>query len=384
MKNNLGIRSNDDNVIQDIIDEGDNLDVESASVTTDCRESDSQDGSRSTAPTSAGDGMLRCTGEEVDPRETKNEKGGNLPLENLLSDLSLDRPVSSGLAAFSQHDACVAADNNVIDLDTVDAEPSTHITDALGDFELAGPCIDPSPSLEAQPSAPPFRCKTEPNSTSSIFVGVKHGGKIHRWVPGSTITFNANCESFPDLPYATYAARCLERAANEWHKDDLGVQFRRVPDDKPAVFQLMYSSQAYSDDEVASAFFPSDPPAKRQLYVYGKAFSKDNHEWMTNAFCHELGHIIGLRHEFAQLHERDLPSKQLGKTNRLSIMNYFGHLSQFRIQDTDYDGVRRLYKLNKGEYHGYKLVDVKPTHYARISPPSLPQPSFHPNPRRTW
>ncbi|KAI1212556.1 uncharacterized protein F4807DRAFT_413505 [Annulohypoxylon truncatum] len=215
-----------------------------------------------------------------------------------------------------------------------------------------------------------YHCKTEPTSINSVYVRVRSPGLIYRWKPGSTITFNVNCDSFPSTTYREYAAASLERAAEERNKGKVGVRFERIADEKPAVFQLKYSDCCRCHpDHLAVSFFPRDPPSDRRLCVYGPAFEDALiHKHMADIFCHELGHILGLRHEFAQTcpkEQQDL-SVQLGKRNDSSVMNYFDHPGLFRIQETDYDGVRRLYESCNGGLDGYKIVDESPRPFAPL------------------
>ncbi len=51
---------------------------------------------------------------------------------------------------------------------------------------------------------------------------------------------------------------------------------------------------------LAEVFFPNDgDPNSRTLYVYALAFAEKHKKNPANFFSHEIGHITGLRHEFA-------------------------------------------------------------------------------------
>ncbi len=51
-------------------------------------------------------------------------------------------------------------------------------------------------------------------------------------------------------------------------------------------------------DTLARAFFPNAEDLNT-VFVYKRAFDPDTVNYQSNIFAHEVGHIIGLRHEFA-------------------------------------------------------------------------------------
>ncbi|OTA79525.1 hypothetical protein M434DRAFT_18017 [Hypoxylon sp. CO27-5] len=258
--------------------------------------------------------------------------------------------------------------NNVIDLDKVLAKPDVNISRALRRVDAA---LNHAPDFMNERDTPMYRCKTQAESINCIYLHVSSEDTIYRWEPESVITFNINCSSFPNSIYARRAAACLESAAEKWNVGNLGVRFERVADDTPAVFQLVYSAFHRRDPlRLADSFFPGDSWHQQHLCVYDLAFNKvkGNYDWLINIFCHELGHILGLRHEFAGTKELDEPSVQLGENNDSSIMNYFEDLSEMRIQESDYVEVRDFYR-SRGEYDRFKVVDVIPRCFTPLSRP---------------
>lgn len=67
---------------------------------------------------------------------------------------------------------------------------------------------------------------------------------------------------------------------------------------------------------LASAYPPNDAPLN-SVFVYQRAFQPDYKGVMKNVFLHELGHVLGLRHEFALEKETQLPAAQWGTKNPL-------------------------------------------------------------------
>ena len=75
---------------------------------------------------------------------------------------------------------------------------------------------------------------------------------------------------------------------------------------------------------LASAFFPD--AGRHELVIYPKMFSQSRRE-QVDTLIHEVGHIFGLRHFFANIRETAWPSQVFGTHKPFSIMNY-GHQSE--------------------------------------------------------
>lgn len=111
---------------------------------------------------------------------------------------------------------------------------------------------------------------------------------------------------------------------------------------------------------LASAFFPD--AGRHELVIYPKMFTQSRKE-QVDTLIHEIGHIFGLRHFFADIKESDWPSEIYGKHNPFSIMNY-GHKSE--LTEDDKSDLSELYKkVWNGELkniNGTRIVLVKPYH----------------------
>jgi len=62
----------------------------------------------------------------------------------------------------------------------------------------------------------------------------------------------------------------------------------------------------------------------------------------VETLIHEIGHIFGLRHFFANISEKEWPSEIFGTHSKFSIMNYGEHSM---LTHDDRDDLRRLYEL---------------------------------------
>ena len=149
-------------------------------------------------------------------------------------------------------------------------------------------------------------------------------------------------------------ARQLWEAAEFWNKLDIGVQFKYVSDWATADFALAYGGDQGS--VLAEAFFPNDTHLNT-LFVFRRAFDQDISNYQPNIFKHELGHVLGLRHEFAA---NEGGAVVFGPPNPNSVMSY-----NFppEIQQTDSEWTRKLYNSNTPignlpvkRYHPNKLA----------------------------
>lgn len=90
---------------------------------------------------------------------------------------------------------------------------------------------------------------------------------------------------------------------------------------------------------LASAFFPDS--GRHELEMYPKMFTQTRKE-QVDTFIHEIGHVFGLRHFFANISETAWPVEIFGTHSQFSIMNY-GALSELTTDDKD--DLRHLYQL---------------------------------------
>ena len=89
---------------------------------------------------------------------------------------------------------------------------------------------------------------------------------------------------------------------------------------------------------LASAFFPD--AGQHQLKIYPQMFAQSRKE-QIDTLAHEIGHVFGLRHFFADVKETAWPSEVFGTHSPFSIMNYG---SQSELTDADRADLKRLYQ----------------------------------------
>ena len=240
------------------------------------------------------------------------------------------------------------------------AIPKDEVT-ASASAEADGTCCaeeDPATGEKRK-----YSCVTQKgNSREQIYLG-QFQGRLCLWESGSKLNWTARMDGYPSRADAMYAAQQMFKACNAWNKA-LGGRIEFVYTDvfDDACFQLRYGDDM--GGVLARAFFPDDyKETLNDLYVYERAFQPDQKNMMVNTFAHELGHVLGLRHEHAQgavegtwgVAEdggegddgRVLESVLFGTKNPKSVMAYYQGMW---IQDSDAKALNEaLDKLTDGK-----------------------------------
>lgn len=138
---------------------------------------------------------------------------------------------------------------------------------------------------------------------------------------------------------------------------------------------------------LASAFFPD--AGRHELVVYPKMFTQSRKE-QVDTLIHEIGHVFGLRHFFANVSETAWPSEVFGTHRPFTIMNY-GNQSELTADDKA--DLKRLYQTAwiglLANINGTPIRFMKPFHTAGEPPESMVavgqiQTVFQPQPRATY
>ncbi|PNP40930.1 hypothetical protein TGAMA5MH_06796 [Trichoderma gamsii] len=202
-----------------------------------------------------------------------------------------------------------------------------------------------------------YDCITErfdPSSVASILVGLFT--EIPRWQYGSTVNFAAYAGGYPQPGDAKYAALRLWEAAQQWNSYDLGVQFAWVSQLEDAAFVLEYGGD--KGTVLASAFFPNSQPLNTLLVCKPALSEAKYRNILKNIFLHELGHTLGLRHEFALDPDRyEGGAVVYGSRNVNSVMSY-----KFppQVQQSDITDIKNFYKLQKLDGREMSIKDYTP------------------------
>lgn len=189
-------------------------------------------------------------------------------------------------------------------------------------------------------------------------------GFVPLWAEGVTLMwrFNeASMSQFRDPDEAKREIRSLWGDALLAWGDAAPVKFKETADVWD--FELVVrASDSCSPGgcTLARAFFPD--AGRHELVVFPRMFAQSRKE-QVDTFIHELGHIFGLRHFFANVSESAWPSVIFGTHHPFSIMNY-GHQSE--LTDADRSDLRTLYREvwegSRISINGTPIVAVRPYH----------------------
>jgi hypothetical protein len=225
-----------------------------------------------------------------------------------------------------------------------------------------------------------FRCDTErrghltPHGRSPLEIVVDASeGFVPLWEENTTLrwTFReSSLQAFEDPAAAAQAIETLlGKAVLAW-EDAAPVKFARQDDAWD--FEIVVRNADDCDISgcvLASAFFPD--PGRHELVLYPKMFEQ-NEEEQVETLAHEIGHVFGLRHFFAQISETRWASEIFGKHSKFSIMNY-GEDSKLTADDRK--DLKRLYELvwagQLTEVNGTPIRLMGPFHNSGSSPQSL-------------
>lgn len=172
------------------------------------------------------------------------------------------------------------------------------------------------------------------------------------------LTYAIDRASFNKAPPGVYASVVadMKSAAGEWVDacSSCGLSFTHLSAlDKGKTFtgaDFVVRYESHVTDVVASSFFPNDPPFRRTLVIAPGFFEMDYaHDGVLR---HELGHIIGYRHEHLRevsgcfLDPEDNNWRPIGEYDPKSVMHYLcgrGGNYELHLSDTDKQVHLKLY-----------------------------------------
>lgn len=148
-------------------------------------------------------------------------------------------------------------------------------------------------------------------------------GFIPVWGPNATLYYRFNESSMRVFQNPTAAKHAISElfgeALNLWG-DSAPVKFKEQEDnwDFELVMQPEKNCSA-NGCTLARAFFPDS--GRHSLALYPSLFEQSRKE-QVETLIHELGHVFGLRHFFAEISESQWPSVLVGTDSKFTIMNY--------------------------------------------------------------
>jgi hypothetical protein len=198
---------------------------------------------------------------------------------------------------------------------------------------------------------------SQPASTPSgeLLVMVSGGSPVF-WPRGEReLTYAINRATFPSENVYQLVVSSMQDAAQAWATacPECGVSFRHRaefdggPSPSSVTFDVQFDKTAR--DYIASSFFPNDPLYKRVLSVAPSYLTTTFDK--VGVFRHELGHILGYRHEHIRgisgCFQEDNSWKPMTDYDPHSVMHYYcggGGTMTFELSETDKAGHRALYQ----------------------------------------
>lgn len=193
------------------------------------------------------------------------------------------------------------------------------------------------------------------------------GGFIPLWAANTTLRWRFQPWSMAQFRDPDAARRYMRALIGEalllWGAAAVPVRFTEVSENWD--FEVVVSAQKKCSTRgctLASAFFPDS--GQNKLTIYPTMFEQSVQE-QIETMAHELGHVFGLRHFFAQITETRWRSEIFGTHQPFSIMNYGANSV---MTDNDRADLRALYRMvwsgALGDINGTPVRQVRPfSHY---------------------
>jgi hypothetical protein len=191
-------------------------------------------------------------------------------------------------------------------------------------------------------------------------VGITQGGKIVRWQDGLVLTYCVLQQTFSNGNQYQIVRDNMLQATGEWeatcgvkfqHRAELDNSDSLRPDGVLFTVRGIDAGGAF----IAAAFFPNDPPSRRRVLIDPSYFASDLRFNKVGVLRHELGHVLGFRHEHIRSGAPPAcPDEPVWGTINLtdydpqSTMHYFcGGVgsTQLAITELDKAGAQKVYGL---------------------------------------
>ncbi|WP_256003298.1 hypothetical protein [Pedobacter deserti] len=154
------------------------------------------------------------------------------------------------------------------------------------------------------------------HGADKLTVATTSAGQFAKWPEGYVIKYSVLKRSFMSPQMYQQTVAWMQEATTDWMKA-CNVKFEYVPAlDNGTVGQvidprLTFVVRQFNSNGafVAQAFFPPDPPYRRKILLDYRFFSL--RESKAGVLRHELGHVLGFRHEHIWRTGTDCPEEAI-------------------------------------------------------------------------
>lgn len=212
---------------------------------------------------------------------------------------------------------------------------------------------------------PTYTCKTdfpETNTSNGLaFNVVRAGNIVGRWAKNSTISYFVSTARLVQTQIEAVKV-AMSVAANNWALPGLSITFIEAPTEDDALLLVVYD-RFLDANTFARAFFPGD--SRRVIDIGPRLLSSAQH--MSNILTHELGHVLGLRHELwdfnIPMENNSLVHWPTITRDLNSIMNNHNacNLPLLVLSERDRQIICEFYNLPAGKQRDFYIEDYIPT-----------------------
>jgi hypothetical protein len=183
-------------------------------------------------------------------------------------------------------------------------------------------------------------------------------GKIVRWAPGKALSYVVVRSTFPDEQSYARVVQAMRQAAGDW-EGVCGVKFLHLREQdaalQPGQARPLFDVRFHDTQGafIAVAFFPNDPVEQRHVFIDPSFFRTDLFYNPIGVLRHELGHVLGFRHEHIRSGApADCPQEgtsdaiNLTEYDPRSVMHYFcGGIGtqEMKLTEVDRQGAQAVY-----------------------------------------
>jgi hypothetical protein len=201
--------------------------------------------------------------------------------------------------------------------------------------------------------------ETDENAERQGLLAIERDGKILRWRRGKRLSYCVWRPTFESDEEHAAVVEGMAAATSDW-SGICGVEFQYVPikDHDPNLtfgdVDFPVLRQLDGGNTIAMAFFPDDPIKERLVWVFDGYFNTSPGSFdPIGVMRHELGHVLGFRHEHIRPEAPDLFNPEsaehtieISQYDPKSVMHYVAPGvgdPQLRFTDLDKTGARFIY-----------------------------------------